>query len=238
MARSEAEADLSRIAAQLSLEQGTTKTIAVHPASATGPDVVRLLAPLGALFMVIVAAVLWVACSNIAVLLLARAAARRREIGIRIAVGASRAQLLRQLFVESLLLASMGGFGAAFASHATSRYLAQTYIGTPMPIGLVYDCDWRVLAFTMAISLAATLLFGLCPAIHSLKTDVVSSVKQGDHATTVGSSRTSFNLIVTQVADRSLGDHRRLMATDLRMFPTGESTGVIRHGWCDSVRTK
>ena len=111
VARSEAEADLSRIAAQLSQEQGARNTIAVHPASAMAPQLVRLLAPLGVLFMVIMAAVLWVTCCNIAVLLLARAAARRREIGIRIAVGANRAQLLRQLFVESLLLASIGGLG-------------------------------------------------------------------------------------------------------------------------------
>lgn len=198
--RSEAEADLSRIAAQLSDEQGRQKTIAVHPASAAAPQAVRLLAPLGALFMVIMAAVLWVSCCNIALLLLARAAARRREIGIRIAVGANRAQLLRQLLVESLVLASLGGVGAAFISNVTSRWLTQIYLPTPMPIAFVYDFDWRVLAFIVAISLAATLLFGVGPAVHSLRTDVVTSVKQGDHATAVVSSKTSFSLIVAQVA--------------------------------------
>ncbi len=200
LARSEAEADLSRIAAQLSQEQGAPKTIAIYPASAAAPQVVRMLAPLAALLMVIMAAVLWVSCCNIAVLLLARAAARRREIGIRVAVGASRARLARQLFVESLLLASTGAVGAAVASHLTSQWLTRIYLPAPMPIALVYDFDWRVLAFTIGISLLATLSFGAGPAMYSLRTDVVTSVKQGDHATAIGSSRTSFSLIVAQVA--------------------------------------
>lgn len=164
----EAQADLSRIAAQLTAEQGQRKSIAVYPGTTSFPSLVKALASLRALFMVAVIVVLWIACNNIALLLLARSATRRREIGIRLAIGASRLQLLRQLLIESLLLASAGGLGAVAFAFVTSRWLTQIYLPVPMPIALTFDFDWRVVTFAIGISLLATLLFGLGPAIQSL----------------------------------------------------------------------
>jgi predicted permease len=149
----------------------------------------------GALFFVVAAAVLWIACSNIAVLLLARGWTRRREIGIRLALGASRPRLVRQLLVESLLLAGAGGLGATGLALLTARWLTQLYLPVPMPIALLFDFDWRVVVFTGGAVIAATLLFGLGPALQSLRADVVSSIKQR-----TGEFQARGSLVVTQVA--------------------------------------
>jgi predicted permease len=149
----------------------------------------------GALFFVVAAAVLWIACSNIAVLLLARGWTRRGEIGIRLALGASRLRLLRQLLAESLLLACAGGLGAVGLALLTARWLTQLYLPVPMPIVLLFDFDWRVVAFTGGAVVTATLLFGLGPALQSLKADVVCSLKRGS-----GRFQARGSLVVTQVA--------------------------------------
>lgn len=193
--RAEAQADLSRIAAQRTTEEGERRSIRVHPATRAFPQFVQMMTGVGVLFFVVAAAVLWNACSNIAVLLLARSWTRRREIGIRLALGASRPRLLRQLLVESLLLAGAGGLGAMGLALLTARWLTQLYLPVPMPIALLFDFDWRVVAFTGGAVVAATPLFGLGPALQSLRADVVSSIKQG-----TGNFQARGSLVVTQVA--------------------------------------
>jgi len=197
---SEADADLQRIALHLTEERGIKKTIATYPGTAAAPQIARRLGPLVSLIAVVVAAVLWIACSNVAMLLLARAAARRREIGVRIALGASRGSLIRQLLIESLLLSTLAGAGASYFAHVTSQMLTRMYLPVPMPIAVAYELDARVILFAFALSLATTFFFGLGPAREALRTDVVSAVKSGDHASAVGRSRLSFQLVVTQVA--------------------------------------
>jgi predicted permease len=193
--REEAQADLSRIAAQRTKEEGERRSIRVHPATRAFPQFVQMMTGVGALFFVVAAAVLWNACSNIAVLLLARGWTRRREIGIRLALGASRPRLVRQLLVESLLLASAGGLGAIGLALFIARWLTQLYLPVPMPIALLFDFDWRVVVFTGGAVIAATLLFGLGPALQSLRADVVSSIKQRTEEFQARGS-----LVVTQVA--------------------------------------
>ncbi len=190
-----AQADLSRVAAQLTAEAGEPRSIRVRPATRAFPQFVEVIAGIGALFFGVVAAVLWLACSNIAVMLLARTWTRRREIGIRIALGASRLQLLRQLLVESLLLAALGGIGAVGIALLAARWLTQLYLPVPMPIALLFDFDWRVAVFTAGAAVLATLLFGLSPALQSLRSDVVSSIRQGS-----ARFRPRGSLVVTQVA--------------------------------------
>jgi predicted permease len=193
--REEAQADLSRIAAQRTKEEGERRSIRVHPATRAFPQFVQMMTGVGALFFVVAAAVLWNACSNIAVLLLARGWTRRREIGIRLALGASRPRLVRLLLVESLLLASAGGLGAIGLALFIARWLTQLYLPVPMPIALLFDFDWRVVVFTGGAVIAATLLFGLGPALQSLRADVVSSIKQRREEFQARGS-----LVVTQVA--------------------------------------
>jgi ABC-type antimicrobial peptide transport system permease subunit len=114
-----------------------------------------------AVLMVVVGLVLAVACANVANLLLARATERHREVAIRLAIGASRGQLIRQLLTESTLLALAGALvGFLLASIAASA-ISQFQLPLPLPIVFDFRVNWRVLAFTVGLSLLTALLFGL-----------------------------------------------------------------------------
>lgn len=124
--------------------------------------------------------VLLVACANVAGLLLSRATARGREIAVRVAVGAARWQLMRQLFLENLLLAVGGGiFGIAIAL-AGMRLFASIPIPSDVPISFDISLDHRVLIFTLIVSVASTFLFGVAPAWRSSRSDIVSGLKARD----------------------------------------------------------
>jgi predicted permease len=132
-----------------------------------------------ALLMATVVLVLLVACANAANLLLARAVERQHEMGVRMAIGAGRGRLIRQLLVESVALSMVGAVGGFALAFLAARALSGVELPLPIPVAFDFTPDLRVLGLTAALAVATGILFGLAPAFSATRKDLVSSLRLG-----------------------------------------------------------
>jgi predicted permease len=173
----------------------------VLPGSQGRPSMQNLRTPLWVL-MAITGAVLLIACANIANLLLARAAGRQKEIAVRLAMGASRGRIVRQLLVESLALAAMGAAGGLALAFWADRLLMATFVDAESGLKISTSPDLRILLFTLAVTALTGVLFGMAPAIQSTNPDVGPTLKDQAGAVVGGGSGAGLRkaLVVGQVA--------------------------------------
>ncbi len=144
--------------------------------------------------------ILLLACANVAGLLLARSSARRKEIGLRMALGANRGRLMRQLLAESLLLSLLAGAAGLLLNVWLTGLIQSFRPPSELPLHIEVSLNWPVLAFTFAVTVVTGVLFGLTPALAATRTDLVSVLKESSPVQLAGASRLRRTLVVAQVA--------------------------------------
>ncbi|HWA14846.1 MAG TPA: FtsX-like permease family protein, partial [Gemmatimonadales bacterium] len=144
--------------------------------------------------------VLLIAGANVANMLLARATARQREVGIRLALGASRGRLIRQLVTESLMLFLAGGALGTALAYAAVHSLASVQPPVPVPVALDFHIDDRVLSFSLGITLLAGLVFGLAPAMQATRSDLAAILRSGARGLKPSRWRLRGSMVAAQVA--------------------------------------
>jgi len=195
-----AQADLSVIAAALAAEHPVDQGVGVA-VKRLADSRVGALRPMLYLLMGAVSLILLIACVNLANLLLARNSARQRELAVRAALGAGRGGLVRQLLAETLLLSFIGGAVGLACAEIGLKGLARMHPENLPQLGSA-GIDWRVLTFTLLVSLVTSLLFGLAPAFMGTRLNLVDALKQGGRSTTSGrsSQRVRSLLVITEMA--------------------------------------
>jgi predicted permease len=181
ISNAQAEADLNRVGRDLARTYPTLldgKTLFhLSPPGLVGNALRGPISGFGVVLMSVAGLVLLLACVNLAGMLVARAADRRREIAIRLAIGASKGRLLRQLLTESLILATLSGAVGFAIAFGVCRLFSAWRLEMDIPFHASLRPDGLVLCFTAAIALATTLLFGLLPAVQAIRTDLIPGLK-------------------------------------------------------------
>ncbi len=204
VSRTQAGAELGTLAQRLSIAYPATdkgnKFLFEQAGSLPPREKPTFLLFLAALLFVVLL-VLCIACANVANLLLAQTAGRQREMAVRVAVGATRIRILRQMILESMLLSLAGGVLGVLLSLWATQALSAFRIPAPIPLDITLSVDWRVLAYTFALSVGAGLFFGIAPAWAASRPKLTNALKGEDPLARPGRRLTLRNLlIVGQVA--------------------------------------
>ena len=202
--RAQAQTELSAIADRLQREYPATnrgRDLVLKPLWQSPFNPMDALVPTLTMALVVAAMLLVITCANVGNLLLLKSVARRRELTIRLAVGAGRTRLVRQLLTEAIVLSTMSGLCGLVAAYWARGALVLLFPprGTT-PLRLPADIDWRVLALSIAIAFTATLLFGLVPAMLASKVDLVGGLKADTSGAVGGRAPARAALVFVQVA--------------------------------------
>jgi predicted permease len=200
---SQAEASLNLLAQQLGKEYPDSnegQSVRLGPTGFIIPELRGAVVSFTWVLMAAVALVLLVTCTNLAGLLLARATERRREIAIRLAMGASRVRLIRQLLTESLLLSIVGGAAGLLLAIWIVKALVALKPPIDFPLTMDLGLDWRVLLFSVGVSLVAGAVFGLAPALQSTRPNLLNALKDTSAQGGAGRTRLRSVLVVAQIA--------------------------------------
>lgn len=179
----QAQAGMNVVAGRLAQnypESNRDFQIALYTAGNGRPYFRTLLKPVTQILLGVVGLVLLITCANVANLLLARAAHRRKEVAIRLTLGATRFRLIRQLLTESIMLAVAGGLAGLILNFWLVSLLTALKPAVPLPVNVEFHTDWRVLTFTLLLSILTGIVFGLVPALQASKHDLVPALK--DHS--------------------------------------------------------
>ncbi|HZT60328.1 MAG TPA: ABC transporter permease [Pyrinomonadaceae bacterium] len=201
--REQAQADLQAVTLQLAKEhpdENAGRGVRLESPGLFIPSIRDSVFGFAGVMMAVVALVLLLACVNLANLLLARATERRKELAVRLALGASRARIMRQLVTEGVMLALAGGAAGLLLAAWVNDLVAS--IKLPTDVAIVFDLriDWRVLAFAVGISLVTGVVFSLLPAFQSSRPELVPALKDEGSMGGFRRSRLRNSLVVIQVA--------------------------------------
>jgi predicted permease len=215
--------------------------LAAYPASAGVSNLRKTYDSSLRLLLAITGLVLLIACANLANLMLARASTREREIAVRLALGAARMRLLRQLLIESILLAATGALLGVGLAELVSRALVLSLSTEGAAVTLTTGIDWRVLLFAAAAAALTCVVFGIVPALRASHADPVNAMKAGGRGMTGSRERFSFQraMVVTQIsvslvllvgALLFIRSFRNLMTLDPGMREEGITVAYIAFG--------
>jgi putative ABC transport system permease protein len=195
------------VANRLSVEYPTTNdglsvTAVPEKLARPIPKIASAIPFIAGLFLILAAVVLVLACMNVANLMFVRATARLGEMAVRMALGANRARIVRQMLTESIVLALLSAFSGILLGKWASGVISSVDLGTKLPLRLDFSLDWRVIAYSLAAALVTGLIVGVWPALRAARVGLSASLHDGGRGGSAGAGRLRVRslLVVAQVA--------------------------------------